>query len=47
MVDDVPDKLLAVEVILESLHQTVVSVNSGEEALRQFASTSSPSFCST
>jgi signal transduction histidine kinase len=35
VVDDVPDKLLALEVILEGLGQTVVSVQSGMEALRR------------
>lgn len=35
IVDDVPDKRLALEVILESLNQSVVSVSSGKEALRQ------------
>ncbi|MBI2826301.1 MAG: response regulator [Planctomycetia bacterium] len=34
VVDDVPEKLLAIEAILESLDQTVVSVRSGSEALR-------------
>ena len=34
VVDDVPDKLLAVQAVLESLGQTVVSVHSGPEALR-------------
>ena len=35
LVDDVPDKLLSLEVILEGLNQTVVSVNAGGEALRR------------
>lgn len=35
VVDDVPDKLLAIEAILEGLGQTVVSVGSGGEALRR------------
>src|SRR5215813_7853967 len=35
VVDDVPEKLLSVAVILEELGQTVVCVNSGAEALRQ------------
>ncbi|HEY2882207.1 MAG TPA: response regulator [Pirellulales bacterium] len=35
IVDDVPDKRLAVEVILQELDQTVVAVGSGEEALRR------------
>src|SRR5215831_15423208 len=35
VVDDVPEKLLSVAVILEELGQTVVCVNSGGEALRQ------------
>jgi signal transduction histidine kinase len=35
IVDDVPEKRLAIEVILESLNQTIVSVPSGREALRQ------------
>jgi two-component system, sensor histidine kinase len=34
IVDDVPDKVLSIEVILEDLHQTVVSVHSGADALR-------------
>lgn len=34
MVDDSPDKLLAMESVLESLGQNLVKVNSGEEALR-------------
>jgi signal transduction histidine kinase len=34
VVDDVPDKLLAIEAVLESLGQTVISVHSGAEALR-------------
>jgi two-component system, sensor histidine kinase len=34
IVDDVPDKVLSLEVILEDLHQTVISVNSGADALR-------------
>jgi signal transduction histidine kinase len=38
VVDDVPDKLLAIEVILEPLNETVVSVNSGKEALRRLLS---------
>jgi two-component system, sensor histidine kinase len=35
LVDDVPEKLLSIAVILEELGQTVVCVNSGGEALRQ------------
>jgi signal transduction histidine kinase len=35
IVDDVPDKLLSLRVILEDLDQTIVSVQSGEAALRQ------------
>jgi signal transduction histidine kinase len=35
VVDDVPGKLLAIEAVLESLEQTVVSVSSGTEALRR------------
>jgi signal transduction histidine kinase/DNA-binding response OmpR family regulator len=35
LVDDRPDKLLALESILEGLHQNVVKVRSGDEALRQ------------
>lgn len=35
LVDDVPDKRLAIEVILQGPQQTVVSVGSGAEALRQ------------
>ncbi len=35
VVDDVPAKLLAIEAVLESLQQTVVSVTSGTEALRR------------
>ena len=35
IVDDVPDKVLSVEVILEDLHQTVISANSGADALRR------------
>jgi len=35
LVDDVPDKRLAIEVILQGAQQTVVSVGSGAEALRQ------------
>jgi signal transduction histidine kinase len=38
IVDDVPEKRLAIEVILESLNQTIVSVPSGREALRQLLS---------
>lgn len=34
VVDDRPDKLLALEVVLESLGQTVVKARSGKEALR-------------
>jgi signal transduction histidine kinase len=34
IVDDVPEKVLSIEVILEDLHQSVVSVNSGADALR-------------
>jgi signal transduction histidine kinase len=34
IVDDVPEKVLSLEVILEDLHQTIVSANSGAEALR-------------
>jgi signal transduction histidine kinase len=35
LVDDVPDKLLALEVVLQELGETVVAVNSGGEALRR------------
>jgi signal transduction histidine kinase len=35
IVDDVPEKRLAIEVILQELNQTVVAVNSGGEALRR------------
>ena len=35
LVDDVPGKLLAVSAVLESLEQTVVTCNSGQEALRR------------
>lgn len=35
VVDDVPEKLLAIEVILEELGQNVVTATSGREALRQ------------
>jgi signal transduction histidine kinase len=35
IVDDVPEKVLSLEVILEDLHQTVVSASSGAEALRR------------
>jgi CheY-like chemotaxis protein len=35
LVDDVPDKRMAIEAALENLHQRVVSVASGEEALRR------------
>jgi signal transduction histidine kinase len=35
VVDDVPGKLLAIGAVLESLHQVVVSVSSGAEALRR------------
>jgi two-component system, sensor histidine kinase len=35
LVDDVPDKLLAIEAVLEDLGQPVVSVRSGSDALRQ------------
>jgi signal transduction histidine kinase len=35
IVDDVPEKVLSLEVILEDLHQTLVSVSSGEDALRK------------
>lgn len=35
IVDDVPGKLMAIEAVLESLQQTVVSVSSGAEALRR------------
>jgi CheY-like chemotaxis protein len=35
LVDDVPGKLLAIAAVLESLEQTVVSCNSGQEALRR------------
>ena len=35
LVDDRPDKLLALETILEGLHQNLVKVRSGDEALRQ------------
>ena len=34
IVDDVPEKRLAVEVVLEELNQRVISVGSGAEALR-------------
>jgi signal transduction histidine kinase len=35
VVDDVPGKLMAIEAVLQQLDQTVVSVSSGEEALRR------------
>ena len=35
MVDDSPDKLLAMESVLASLGQNLVRASSGEEALRQ------------
>jgi signal transduction histidine kinase/DNA-binding response OmpR family regulator len=35
LVDDRPDKLLALESILDGLHQNLVKVRSGDEALRQ------------
>jgi two-component system, sensor histidine kinase len=35
IVDDVPDKLLSLQVILEDLDQIIVSAHSGAEALRQ------------
>jgi signal transduction histidine kinase len=35
VVDDVPDKLLAIQVILEDLKQTIVPAGSGTEALRR------------
>jgi signal transduction histidine kinase len=35
IVDDVPGKLLAIEAVLETLDQTIVSVASGAEALRR------------
>jgi len=35
LVDDRPDKLLALESILEGLHQNLVKVRSGDQALRQ------------
>src|SRR5262245_16665930 len=35
VVDDLPEKLLAVELILEELGQNVICVRSGREALRQ------------
>src|SRR3954468_10444214 len=35
LVDDVPDELLALEVVLQELGETVVAVNSGGEALRR------------
>lgn len=35
VVDDVPEKLLAIEVILEELGQNIVTATSGREALRQ------------
>src|SRR6187551_687246 len=35
VVDDVPEKLLAIEAILEELGQNVVSVASGRDALRR------------
>jgi signal transduction histidine kinase len=38
VVDDVPDKLLSIQVILEELGQTVVVANSGSEALRRLLS---------
>jgi signal transduction histidine kinase len=38
VVDDVPDKLLALQVILEELHEEVVLANSGTEALRHLLS---------
>src|SRR6266446_10336781 len=34
LVDDNPDKLLAIEAVLEDLHQNVVRAYSGREALR-------------
>ena len=34
LVDDRPDKLLALEAVIESLHQNVVKATSGKEALR-------------
>jgi signal transduction histidine kinase len=35
IVDDVPEKVLSLEVILEDLRQVIVSVNSGADALRR------------
>ena len=35
VVDDLPDKLLAFQVVLEELEQNLVMVNSGAEALRE------------
>src|ERR1044072_5637397 len=35
VVDDLPDKLLAFQVVLEELGQNLVMVNSGAEALKQ------------
>src|SRR3977135_2535096 len=35
VVDDLPDKLLAFQVVLEELGQNLVMVNSGAEALRE------------
>src|SRR4051794_10987441 len=35
IVDDVPGKLMAITAVLESLDQTIVTVSSGTEALRQ------------
>jgi signal transduction histidine kinase len=35
VVDDVPDKLMSIEAVLEDLHQTVVSARSGADALRR------------
>jgi CheY-like chemotaxis protein len=34
VVDDMPDKLMAMETVLESLGQNVIQVNSGRDALR-------------
>jgi signal transduction histidine kinase len=35
IVDDVPEKVLSIEIILEDLQQTLVAVNSGADALRK------------
>ena len=48
IVDDQPDKLLALEAVLEDLGQNIVRAYSGREALRARARrTTSPSSCST